>query len=593
MEMPRIKTRSKNKDTRPGVNAGLKKKSRHTPVQMAQLDAKKAMKRLAELEDKQRKDDIEYAKTVNHPADRPLSVSASESADTGGTGGGAGDDPTSGDDSDHNAPPDDKSTESSSEDSDTNDSDEGDLPKKKKKKPAAGRADVVASRRTQDPPGTPATALVTADTQKKRKAPEKDTSKKPAKKPKTDPKKKSGLDLKDVKDRRGGPAVDDDMEEHVKRPKSSKKKKGAPKAPLIVIQPIAPRVPSCKELCGGSDKWTLQHLPPGTAAEFTDEVIPLARELAGNLQPWAGLTVKQIQALIDKVYGEDVHTMTAESAWVGLIGYRLTDWRSAFGTRALKGIDNLIESYDSDSDADDEDEFEEESEKESEQEPDVLTTLFPLPCSLPCLFPRRPATGADAPKVLKFTLNAPEGIIAFVEWALQPHLESGTMAFHWKTWGKGLDKKGFLQSHLIVYTFASHLSSLATIPGGYKRLEGFPIGALLLSVQAVHRALEMWKTGEFIIPKKPLNYFGIDNWGDTVVPSPSNKKKGKLVRRATKFLATVEKWDEARWNELKAAADKWIELPARHRAQTGSHSASGSGDDAVLSDDDTVMVLSD
>jgi hypothetical protein len=46
-----------------------------------------------------------------------------------------------------------------------------------------------------------------------------------------------------------------------------------------------------------------------------------------------------------------------------------------------------------------------------------------------------------ATKPLTFKLDRPEGIAAFVAWALQPHASTGTMAFHWKTWGNGVDKK--------------------------------------------------------------------------------------------------------------------------------------------------------
>lgn len=110
------------------------------------------------------------------------------------------------------------------------------------------------------------------------------------------------------------------------------------------------------------------------------------------------------------------------------------------------------------------------------------------------------ATDNAAPTVAKFTFDTPKGIAAFVAWALQVH-EGGTMAFQWQTWGNGIDKKvcalvtisygtdtqlqGFLQSHLIVYTYAYHLTCLATIPGSYTRLDAPPVGALLLCAQAV------------------------------------------------------------------------------------------------------------
>ena len=74
-----------------------------------------------------------------------------------------------------------------------------------------------------------------------------------------------------------------------------------------------------KEIRGGSAKWTLKHLPAGTSSEFTDEAVPLARELAGTLLPWMGLTIKQIQDIVDKVYGKGKYQVTHESAWVGLV----------------------------------------------------------------------------------------------------------------------------------------------------------------------------------------------------------------------------------------------------------------------------------
>jgi hypothetical protein len=87
MEMPRpgLKTREKNKKTHPAVNAGVEKKRRRTAAQMerarddettsralSKLEDEKALRRLAALEDKQREDDILYAKSANHPADRPV-----------------------------------------------------------------------------------------------------------------------------------------------------------------------------------------------------------------------------------------------------------------------------------------------------------------------------------------------------------------------------------------------------------------------------------------------------------------------------------------------------------------------------------------
>jgi hypothetical protein len=83
-----------------------------------------------------------------------------------------------------------------------------------------------------------------------------------------------------------------------------------------------------------------------------------------------------------------------------------------------------------------------------------------------------------------------------------------------------------------------------------------------------------------------------DNWGDKVIQTPPGQKN-KIVRRATKFLPSIQEWDDARWDELIEAAKEFIEIPSRKRARTASRSGSEAGDDSMLSDDDVVMVLSD
>ncbi|KAJ7200732.1 hypothetical protein B0H12DRAFT_1154408 [Mycena haematopus] len=204
-----------------------------------------------------------------------------------------------------------------------------------------------------------------------------------------------------------------------------------------------------------------------------------------------------------------------------------------------------------------------------------------------------PDTSTDTPRPLKFKFDTPEGVAAFVEWCLQSHPGNGSMAFHWKIWGDGADKKGFLQSNLILHALAYHLTCLDAIPGAYEQLDVYPESALLMAEQAVHHELKFWRTGEYVNPNKTANYFSADNCDDIVeiVQTPEGKKK-KLTRRATKFLSTVQKWDDARWQEVIDGAKDFMELPGRKRAPTLSRSGSEAGDDPVLLDDD-VMVLSD
>ncbi|KAJ6632008.1 hypothetical protein B0H10DRAFT_2426924 [Mycena sp. CBHHK59/15] len=617
-----------------------------TAKAQAKLDQKKAQKCLAVVEDKQQREDIAYAKTANHPperspklttpspkalADRPQkstpapktvgdAIVGRDGDDPGskvaqGTmSGGDGDDPDSGDDSHgYDAASGDESSEES--DSESDDSDE-DVPSKQKKKKKSGltRADIVAARNTRDGSGTPSMPAKSPSVPAKRKSStkEKNTEKRKRKKAKTTAK-KSGLQIlqsagppapsvdNDSMVALGGPAVDNDMQEHVERPKAGKKKKGLPTAPIIAIQPAAPRAPSRKEQRGGNAKWTLQHLPPGTASEFTDEVVALARELVGTVVPWARLNVPQIQDLVDKVFGSGKFEVTADGPWVRLVGYRLNDWRNGIGAQPHKAMEALIESYqppDSEEEEDEEEGPEDHIDGDNHysgtdnQDPPAggATTAAD---AAPTAVDAAPTATAPAhiDKAGNFKLNTTEGRAAFVQWALQHHAESGTMAFHWGTWGNGVDKKGFLQSYLILHAFSYHLACLEAIPSGYGQLEADPEAALLMSEQAVQRELGFCRTGEYVNPGGRANAFSEDNWGDTVTVVETNRgKKRKLVRRATRFLSMIKKWDAAHWKEVIEAGNEYMELPSCKRGQSASRSGSEAGDDVMLSDDDVSRV---
>ncbi|KAJ7035539.1 hypothetical protein C8F04DRAFT_1258750 [Mycena alexandri] len=72
----------------------------------------------------------------------------------------------------------------------------------------------------------------------------------------------------------------------------------------------------------------------------------------------------------------------------------------------------------------------------------------------------------DVPAPKPFNFKTPEGIKEFVEWAHQKHA-AGSMAFHWRQWGDGIEKKGLFLSYLIVYTYAFHLTIIKSIPTQY------------------------------------------------------------------------------------------------------------------------------
>lgn len=74
-----------------------------------------------------------------------------------------------------------------------------------------------------------------------------------------------------------------------------------------------------KDARGGDKKWQLKHLPAGTADIFTKDVVPHAREKAGTLNPWNTLSVRQIQDLVDEVYGNGQYVVTEDNVWFGLV----------------------------------------------------------------------------------------------------------------------------------------------------------------------------------------------------------------------------------------------------------------------------------
>jgi len=64
------------------------------------------------------------------------------------------------------------------------------------------------------------------------------------------------------------------------------------------------------EACGGNrKKWKLEHLPKRTSEVFTNQLVPLAKSLAGSPPPWESLSKEQVQGLIDKIYGSAQHTI--------------------------------------------------------------------------------------------------------------------------------------------------------------------------------------------------------------------------------------------------------------------------------------------
>lgn len=72
---------------------------------------------------------------------------------------------------------------------------------------------------------------------------------------------------------------------------------------------------------GGASKWTLNHLPSGTSAAFTESLVPLAKIKAGTLDAWEGLSPQQIQHLVDVTYPGEGHIVEDDDVWGGLVRF--------------------------------------------------------------------------------------------------------------------------------------------------------------------------------------------------------------------------------------------------------------------------------
>ena len=108
----------------------------------------------------------------------------------------------------------------------------------------------------------------------------------------------------------------------------------------------------------------------GTSDVFTNQLVPLAKSLAGSLSPWEGLSKEQVQKLVDKIYGPEEYTVQDAPmdlwgplvshlfiyssihllSWTMLmrylniqISYRLNNWRNGFGTKAAEALKRYIE----------------------------------------------------------------------------------------------------------------------------------------------------------------------------------------------------------------------------------------------------------
>jgi hypothetical protein len=80
-----------------------------------------------------------------------------------------------------------------------------------------------------------------------------------------------------------------------------------------------------KEAHRGDKNWTRKHLPGymNNEAIFKKKVIPRALKKMGSLEPWAPLTIKIVQDIVDEVFiekkGEADYIMATDNIWYRLV----------------------------------------------------------------------------------------------------------------------------------------------------------------------------------------------------------------------------------------------------------------------------------
>jgi hypothetical protein len=93
-------------------------------------------------------------------------------------------------------------------------------------------------------------------------------------------------------------------------------------ATMIKISDSKPiRAPSKKNARGGARKWTLHHLPDGTADVFTKTIVPLAKLKAGTLPPWHSLSEEDVKSIVDEVFDENDYDIREGDVWCDLVRF--------------------------------------------------------------------------------------------------------------------------------------------------------------------------------------------------------------------------------------------------------------------------------
>ncbi|KAF8953136.1 hypothetical protein BDZ97DRAFT_1929984 [Flammula alnicola] len=242
-----------------------------------------------------------------------------------------------------------------------------------------------------------------------------------------------------------------------------------------------------------------------TKRSFDNVFIPRAREVFGYTAPWATPDIDDLtSSWSDSFLSEDASSF--DIILQKLVEDRLHVWRNKFASAALTYLQNhvfrLLESNSTDSRA------------------ELCTWLL---------------SGEEHTRPFYFCIYE------------EPDEEDLAAGEEVKVKALGL-----FQSAIVSAVLGTHIAGISAIPAA-QRSKRRPVGALVLTIQAIKRALAMWTTGEKLEQQRPYNDFSKTNWGDTTVV-----REGKVVPilTTTNLVDIVQKLKDKQWDKILDAASQ-------------------------------------
>ncbi|KAF8232851.1 hypothetical protein L208DRAFT_1269963, partial [Tricholoma matsutake] len=141
---------------------------------------------------------------------------------------------------------------------------------------------------------------------------------------------------------------------------------------------------------------------------------------------------------------------------------------------------------------------------------------------------------------------------------------------------------------MCTFTFA-HVKDLEDIED---RSDEKPIGALILSMQVVGRALALYGK-DVRETSSAAYYFSADNYGNWVTHKKGSHGQWKNVaeQHATAFMPTIKGWTQECWDEIIAKAKSF--LPEKKKKNHGQSSSCASSEGIDIEDDIIIVSNND